>query len=294
MSTFASLAIGLSILMAVLALRPRHSVAARLASVGTHEGMERTGVTERLLVPIARGLSASLRQLVPSNAGRRVARRLDEGGQRMRPGTFLAITIVGGVGLPAWLGLAGLHAGQSIGSVTLLVLASAIFGGLGPWLWLRGRATRRKLAVERALPDFLDLVVVSVEAGLGFEAAVARITDRADGALPAEFRRVLADQNLGASRRQSLLSMQQRCNAPGISALVAAILQAEQTGMGIGQVLRAQGERLRTRRRQRAEESAMKAPLKMLFPLVFFIFPSLFVVILGPAMLTVMRSMSGG
>lgn len=293
MSALASLAIGLSILMAVLALRPRHSVAARLASVGMHESEERPGVIQRLLIPGGRALSAGLHQLVPSNAGRGIARRLDEGGQRMRPGTFLAITIVGGVGLPAWLGLTGVRAGQSGGAVALFVVVGALFGGLGPWLWLRGRATRRMLAVERALPDFLDLVVVSVEAGLGFEAAVARIAERAEGPLPAEFRRVLADQNLGASRRQSLLSMQQRCRAPGISALVAAILQAEQTGMGIGQVLRAQGERLRTRRRQRAEESAMKAPLKMLFPLVFFIFPSLFVVILGPAMLTVMRSMSG-
>lgn len=104
---------------------------------------------------------------------------------------------------------------------------------------------------------------------------------------------MLADQNLGATRRQTLLALQQRCPAPGLSGLVAAMLQAEQTGMGIGQVLRAQGERLRARRRQRAQEAAMKAPVKMLFPLVFFIFPSLFVVILGPAMLTVMRGMSG-
>lgn len=293
MSELASLAIGLSILFAVLALRPRHSVAARLASVATAERSETLGVAQRVFVPVRQMLSEGLRLLVPSNMGRGIARSLDQGGQRMRPGTFLAITLAGGLGLPFLLGSMGVRAGSSAASITLFVLIGLTFGGLGPTLWLRGRSTRRLLAVERALPDFLDLVVVSVEAGLGFEAAVARIAERAEGPLAAEFRRMLADQNLGATRRQTLLALQQRCPAPGLKGLVAAMLQAEQTGMGIGQVLRAQGERLRARRRQRAQEAAMKAPVKMLFPLVFLIFPSLFVVILGPAMLTVMRGMGG-
>ncbi len=293
MDLIAVAAISASVLCAVLSLRPRHSVAARLASVATAEALPRSGVVQRLFLPAGRASSGLLRLLFPSNLGRHLAHRLEEAGQRMRPGTFLLLTLAGGLGLPAWMAVATLRAGMPASTSLLFIVVGALFGSMAPSLWLRGRATRRQMAVERALPDFLDLVIVSVEAGLGFEGAVARIVDHAEGPLSAEFRRVLADQNLGASRRQALQALHRRCPAPGVSALVAAMLQAEQTGMGIGQVLRAQGERLRVRRRQRAEEAAMKAPLKMLFPLVFFIFPSLFVVVLGPAMITVLRSMGG-
>lgn len=293
MTVVAAVLLALSLFCAVLAFRPRRSVAARLAMVAAGEGTPVPDAFHRVFLPGAQALSGVVRLVVPSNVARRLARSVEEAGRPMRPGTFMALTLVSGGGLAAWMGLGALRGGLETQAVATLAVASGGLGVIGPVMWLRGRATRRRLAVERALPDFLDLVVVSVEAGLGFEGAVARIAERAEGPLAAEFRRVLADQNLGATRRQALQSMQQRCPAPGIGSLVAAILQAEQTGMGIGQVLRAQGDRLRIRRRQRAEESAMKAPIKMLFPLVFFIFPSLFVVVLGPAVLSLMRSFGG-
>lgn len=293
MTLVAAALFGLSLLCAVLGFRPRRPVAARLAMVGAAGGASRPDAFTRVILPGARALSGVVRLAVPSDVARRLARAVEEAGHPMQPGAFLTFTLVSGGGLAAWMGMGALRSGLEPRTVAALVVASGGLGVAGPVIWLRGRAARRRLAVERALPDFLDLVVVSVEAGLGFEGAVARIAERAEGPLAAEFRRVLADQNLGATRRQALQSMQQRCPAPGIGSLVAAILLAEQTGMGIGQVLRAQGDRLRVRRRQRAEEAAMKAPLKMLFPLVFFIFPSLFVVVLGPAVLSLMRSFGG-
>ena len=293
MPLVASVLIGLALFAATLAFRPRRSVADRLAMVGAAEGPVRSDAFHRVLLPGAQALSGVARLLVPSDVARRLARTIEQAGQPVRLGTFLTILVVSSGGLGLWMGMGALRNGMAPGSVILLAAMSSALGLAGPVMWLRGRAARRRLAVERALPDFLDLVVVSVEAGLGFEGAVARIAERAEGPLAAEFRRVLADQNLGSTRRAALQSMLQRCPAPGIGSLVAAILQAEQTGMGIGQVLRAQGERLRVRRRQRAEESAMKAPIKMLFPLVFFIFPSLFVVVLGPAVLSLMRSFEG-
>lgn len=293
MPVIAAVLLGLALFTATLAFRPRRSVVARLTMVGAAEEAGVPDAFHRVLLPGAQALSGVARLLVPSNVARRLAHAIEEAGQPVRLGTFLAIILLSSGGLALWMGMGALHSGLAPASVALLAGMSGALGLGGPLMWLRGRATRRRLAVERALPDFLDLVVVSVEAGLGFEGAVARIAERAEGPLAAEFRRVLADQNLGATRRAALQSLLRRCPAPGIGSLVAAILQAEQTGMGIGQVLRAQGDRLRIRRRQRAEESAMKAPLKMLFPLVFFIFPSLFVVVLGPAVLSLMRSFEG-
>ncbi|TAJ17844.1 MAG: type II secretion system F family protein [Dehalococcoidia bacterium] len=293
MPLVAAILIGLACFVATLAFRPRHSVADRLNMVGAADDSVRPDAFHRVLLPGAQALSGVARLLVPSDVARRLSRTIEQAGQPVTLGTFLVIVVVSSGGLALWMGMGALRSGMAPGSAMLLSVMSGGVGLAGPLIWLRGRAARRRLAVERALPDFLDLVVVSVEAGLGFEGAVARIAERAEGPLAAEFRRVLADQNLGSTRRAALQSMLQRCPAPGVGSLVAAILQAEQTGMAIGQVLRAQGDRLRVRRRQRAEEAAMKAPLKMLFPLVFFIFPSLFVVVLGPAVLSLMRSFEG-
>lgn len=293
MTVVAAVALSLSLFFAVLALRPRRPLTARLATVGGTPGAGQTGVLGRIVLPGVRALSDGARWIVPSRLGARLHRLVEQAGHPVRPGVFAALTAGSGLLLGGWMALGAGRSEMAPGSAATLAAVAGGLGLAGPVMWLRGRAARRLLAAERALPDFLDLVVVSVEAGLGFEGAVARIAERAEGPLAAEFRRMLADQNLGASRRQALQALLARCPAPGVSALVAAILQAEQTGMGVGQVLRAQSERLRVRRRQRAEEAAMKAPLKMLFPLVFFIFPSLFVVVLGPAVLSLMRSFGG-
>jgi tight adherence protein C len=164
------------------------------------------------------------------------------------------------------------------------------FGLVVPDFWLKRRIQAREVAMRKALPSFLDLLTVSVEAGLGFDAALARVTTRESGPLAEEFQRVLQEIRMGKPRRDALKDLGGRTEVKELSGFVAALVQADQLGVSIGNVLRVQAQQMRRSRRQRAEEAAMKAPIKMLFPLVFFIFPSLFIVLLGPAVIQMVET----
>jgi tight adherence protein C len=164
-----------------------------------------------------------------------------------------------------------------------MIPAVALLGSAIPWVLVKGRADRRQHAIERALPDMLDLLVVSIEAGLALEGALQRVTERGVGALSEEIRRTLNEISLGRRRYEALIALAERTQVPALQTLVNAMNQAERSGMQLGPVLRAQAEQLRTRRRQQAQERALKAPVKMLIPLAIFIFPAMFLVILGPA-----------
>lgn len=152
-----------------------------------------------------------------------------------------------------------------------------------PAYYLSLKVKQRSAKALRELPDVLDLLTVSLEAGLGFDAALSKLVSKSDGVLSAEFRRCLEEIRLGKTRREALLGVKDRLAADELRLLISSILQAEKLGIGLVQVLRVQSHEVREQRRQRAEEAAMKAPIKMLFPLVLFIFPSLFIVLLGPA-----------
>jgi tight adherence protein C len=165
----------------------------------------------------------------------------------------------------------------------VLTVAAAAIGIAGPWIVLSGRATRRRDAITAELPDMVDLLTVSIEAGLALEAALSRVSERGDGPLAQEVRRTLSEIALGRQRRDALRALGERTQVPAVATFVNSLIQADQSGMELGPVLRAQSDQVRQRRRQRAEESAMKAPIKMLFPLILFIFPSIFIVLLGPA-----------
>lgn len=172
--------------------------------------------------------------------------------------------------------------------VTLVVIAAG--GYIGPDVVLRGRATKRQDAMRSALPDVLDLLAVTVEAGLGFDAAVARVATQGSGPLAEELNRVTREMQLGKSRSAALQDLAERSNLAELKSFVLALVQADAFGVSIAQVLHIQSRELRTKRRQRAEELAQKVPVKMVFPLVFCILPALFVVLLGPAAINLLKA----
>lgn len=174
------------------------------------------------------------------------------------------------------------------------VLGACGVGAVGyalPGLWIQGRIKKRFIFARTQLADAMDLLVVSVEAGLGLDMAMNRVSDRLQGPIGQAFKRALSEIRLGESRKNALKGIVHQLPLPEIRHFINSLIQAEQLGVSLGSVLRSQAETLRVQRRLKAEEQARKAPVKMLFPLVIFIFPSLFVVILGPAFIRIMRDM---
>jgi tight adherence protein C len=167
-------------------------------------------------------------------------------------------------------------------------------GYIVPEFWLGGRIKARQKIILKMIPDTLDLLTISVRAGLGFDAALAKVVEKLPGPLTDEFRRALAEVRVGKARRDALRDMVPRTNVQPLSNFIGAIIQAETLGVSISKVLQVQSEQLRIERRQRAEEMAARAPIKMLFPLVGCIFPSLFIVILGPAIIAIVKTMGSG
>jgi tight adherence protein C len=187
----------------------------------------------------------------------------------------------------------GLLAGGIVAGLFLGLVGIGI-GYLLPEFWLGGRIKARQKIILKMIPDTLDLLTISVRAGLGFDAALAKVVEKLPGPLSDEFRRALAEVRVGKARRDALRDMVPRTNVQPLSNFIGAIIQAEQLGVSISKVLQVQSEQLRIERRQRAEEMAARAPIKMLFPLVGCIFPSLFIVILGPAIISIVKTMGTG
>jgi tight adherence protein C len=175
-------------------------------------------------------------------------------------------------------------------SLLIVALLGAFYGFRMPDVWLGMKIRSRQNAIQLVLPDMIDLISVSVEAGLGLTAAIQRISERFNNPLSEEFLRTLQEVRLGRAQTDALRDMVKRVDVPDLTTLLTAIVQAELLGLAVANVLRIQSERLRERRSQRAREQAQKAPIKMTFPLVLFIFPALFVVILGPALIKMFLS----
>ncbi len=247
---------------------------------------------ERVLQPMIKRLA---------RMGRRSA---DEGGMVARTDAKLERAgYPGGLRGADWIGVKLL--GAIVGAIGLFVImlvltqqfpVAVLFGILGvgvgyigPEFWLGRRVTARSFAMVLQLPDALDLLTISVEAGLGFDAALAKVVEKMEGPLVMEFRQALAEIRMGRTRREALRDVAKRADAQPINNFIGAIVQAEQLGVPIAKVLQIQSQQLRIERRQRAEEAAAKAPVKMLFPMVGCIFPTIFIVILGPAIITVIR-----
>lgn len=223
--------------------------------------------------------------LLPSARREVLGQRLAQAGYSgTAVGRFLGLKVVG-LGLGVILAGPGLLSGHLTGQVALLGLVGALLGWRLPEVWLVRRITTRQRQIVRALPDALDLLVICVEAGYGLEAALAQVARRMRGPLAEEIGRTLQAMALGKRRREALRDLAARTGVADLQSFVVALLQADQLGVSIAPVLRAQAETLRLRRRQRAEEQAAQAAVKMLFPLVLLIFPALLIVILGPAAL---------
>ncbi|SET59683.1 tight adherence protein C [Natronincola peptidivorans] len=166
-----------------------------------------------------------------------------------------------------------------------------IFGRLLLDLLLKLKTRSRQMEIGKELPDVLDLLTVSVEAGLGFDAAIKKVVEKTTGPISSEFNKTLQEMKMGKPRRDALKDLTNRTGEEDLNSFIGAIVQADQMGVGIGKVLRVQSKQMRIRRKQKIEEKAMKAPIKMLLPMVFFIFPTIFIVLLGPAVMQIMEAM---
>jgi tight adherence protein C len=244
-------------------------------------------ITDRVLAPMVEGLSAVAGRLSPQGYREEIARKLVLGGNpgQLSVDQVLVLKLLGMVSGILWIPLVFVVLHPS-GALSLMLVAFLWLGSfMFPDAYLNKAIKKRQHDIAVQLPDILDLLVISVEAGLGFEQALERTTNAVPGPLSDEFRRMLRETRIGSTRAEALRAMDERCEVPELRTFILAMLQADTFGVSVSRLLRSQADEMRIRRRLRAQALAQKAPVKMLFPLVFCIFPSIFVVILGPAMI---------
>jgi tight adherence protein C len=246
--------------------------------------------TERFLRPAIVRLGTIMSRSTPQKARQDLQNKLDLAGRpgNLTPEDFAAVRLVAAAVMAA----IGLGVGFLLQSTVYLVLALAIGAILGyylPTLWLKQKVDARRLEIQKGLPDAMDLLVIAVDAGLGFDAALARVTDKYKNALSDEFAKVLREVNLGRPRLEAMDEMGRSSGVEDLHNFIQAVIQSEQFGTGIGKILRIQADEMRRKRRQRAQEKAAQATLKMMLPMVGCIFPTLWIVLLGPAVLILMK-----
>lgn len=245
----------------------------------------------RVVLPVVDGIASAVIAALPPAFIARTRRNLIAAGEPMALVTFFAMVLFLVILLPVtYLFVAFAATGGLTARMMLGVPAFALLGVLLPFLWLRRRANRRRLIIWRGLPDAFDLMTTCVEAGLGLDAAFQKVSEKLGGPVADEFTEMLREVSMGKARRDALRDMGERTGVPDLQAFANMIVQAEELGTSLGAALRAQASDMRRRRRQHAEEEARRAPSKMVFPLVFFILPSLFVVILGPVAIELYKS----
>jgi len=251
--------------------------------------------SQRVLVPLTRALLGQLGKYGPKQSAERLKVSIQQAGNpaNLTPVMFSGMRMALFILLLVIAGTVTFGQGMPASKALMYTAVGGVLGYLLPGMWLGQQIKKRKHNILKALPDALDLLTISVEAGLAFDLALTRVADKWDNELSNEFKRALTDTRLGRSRRDALKDMAQRTGVEDVQTFVAAIIQAEQLGVSIGKILRIQSDQMRIRRRQRAEEAAHKAPILMLIPMAFLIFPSLFVVILGPAVPKLMTSLGG-
>jgi tight adherence protein C len=298
-------AAALAILLIVVGLAgssPVDPVQARLTQLGSMQARNleelelQQPFLERTLRPLAAGLSGWVARITSASFADRTQKRLALAGNPgdLRVADWLGIKAIAAFVFAAlFFALAAFVLGAGVSGGLIMGLIGLVFGYIAPEFWLGGRVRKRQKAILIMVPDSLDLLTISVRAGLGFDAALGKVVEKLKGPLTDEFRRALAEVRVGKARRDALRDIVPRTEVSALTNFIGAIIQAEQLGVSISKVLQVQSEQLRIERRQRAEEMAAKAPIKMLFPLVGCIFPSLFIIILGPAIILIALNLGG-
>ncbi len=274
----------------------RNPVEARLARLSPQQA--RTPIeapfSDRVFLPVLDGITRGFVSILPHALVTRTTRQLLSAGSPITPLAFFTIVLLFAVLPPVAAGLLLVNAtGEFSGTTLILVLAVAAVGLVLPFLWLRRRVRIRKLTIWRSLADAFDMITVCVEAGLGLDAALRQVSSKLRGPLSDEVALTLREVGMGRARREALEDLAYRIDVPEVTTFVNAVIQAEQLGTSLGRVLRAQSVSLRVQRRQKAEELARKAPVKMVFPLVVFIMPTFFIVTLGPIAVHFVKYLNG-
>ena len=276
----------------------RDPLQARLAQYGDREmpqSLEEIELSmpfqERVLKPIFKSLAEIVTRFTPERQMEDTRRQLELAGNpnNMDATTFLGMRVgaTAAFGLLAFLVFVVLtHQDNAI----LFILGGVALGWFLPSLWIKGKISRRQDEILKALPDALDLLTICVEAGLGFDAAMGKVYEKWDTALALAFGRVLQEISLGKLRREALRDMAERMDVPDVTSFVAAIVQADQLGVSMAKILRIQSDQMRVKRRQRAQEKAQQAPVKMMIPMVLLIFPSIWIVLLGPSIIILLET----
>jgi len=246
--------------------------------------------TQRVIRPMLLTLARGFSRLSPAKSRAAAEHQLELAGRPNNWGAteFFGLRVFVALILGAFIFLLAMF--SSPGWAIIYGLVGALVGFLMPILWLRSKIRQRQDEIVKSLPDALDLLTITVEAGMGFDGAMQKVAEKWENHLSRGFSRVVQEMRLGVPRREALKNMDNSMEVPDVTTFVAAIIQAETLGVSIAKILRVQSEQMRIRRRQRAEELANKAPIKMLFPMAFLIFPALFIILLGPAALVIMET----
>jgi len=276
--------------LATAPMRTRRNLVHRAANYGREKvaGKEMPKFRERVMVPLTTQVAKVMFKVNPKASTEGVAKKLMAAGMRnASPNGFIAsqgifAVVMGFVGLL-------LFGALKPSAAPIFALGMGVLGFMGPSFVLNSKVRSRQSAVAAELPDALDLLSVSVEAGLGFDGAVQKLTEHMKGPLIEEFELALGEMRIGEGRQEALKKMADRSASPEMASFVRAIIQADQLGISLGRILRIQAGDSRLKRQLAAEEKAMKAPIKMLFPTVLFIFPAMFIVILGPAFINIAK-----
>ena len=287
-----------AVMLLVITVLPGQRVDAR-DRVATFTGRAQTvdlqgSFARRVLVPALESIGKHASSVATGPALNEMRTLIDRAGSPTSLEVLLALRVAGGLVFAGAYLL--LSSGGDVAAPKLLLLTAA-FAWLGsylPKLWLSHMATNRQRAIQRSLPDALDLIVVSMEAGLSLDSAFSKVVDRTEGPLARELQRTLREMQLGKSRRDALRDLAGRCDVKDVTTLVNGIVQADQMGVSMAELLRTQADESRVIRRQRAEEKAHQASVKMVIPLILFILPSLLIVAVGPAALTIYRTLITG